>query len=45
MQPLKNFKAVWTYLTSQETTLKFMNVIVSSVKNLKTESFAFKRRD
>ena len=45
MQPLKNFKAVWTYLTSQETTLKFMNVIVSSAKNLKTESFAFKRRD
>ena len=45
MQPLKNFKAVWTYLTSQETTLKFMNVIVSSAKNLKTESFAFERRD
>ena len=45
MEPLKNFKAVWTYLTFQETTLKFMNVIVSSAKNLKTESFAFKRRD
>ena len=32
---VENFKTVWSYLTSQETALKFMNVIFHLQKNLR----------
>ena len=32
---VENFKTVWSYLTSQETALKFMNVFVHLQKNLR----------
>ena len=36
---VENFKTVWTYQTSQEKALKFMNIIGPSSKNL-----VFKKR-
>ena len=40
---VENFKTVWSYLTSQETALKFMNVICPFAKKT-YNSFVFKKR-
>ena len=37
---VENFKTVWSYLTSQETAIKFMNVICSFAKKLKILLFS-----
>ena len=37
--PIENLKTAWTYLTSQETALKFMNVIGPFAKNLRIFCF------
>jgi len=41
MQPtVENFKTIWTYLTSRETALKFMNIIGPFAKTLENLLFS-----
>ena len=42
MQPLKTFKTAWTYLTSQETAIRFMNVI-GPLQKKKIRIFCFRK--
>ena len=39
---IKNFKTAWTYLASQETAIRFMNVI-GSLQKKTLESFVFEK--
>ena len=41
MQPtVENVKTIWTYLTSRETDLKFMNIIGPLAKKLENHLFS-----
>ena len=42
LSTVENFKAIWTYLTSQETALKFIKVIGPFAENLR--NFCFQKQ-
>ena len=42
LSTVENFKTVWTYLTSQETALKFIKVIGPFAENLR--NFCFQKQ-